>query len=102
MIDAGKSLLGDLGSLGSLSRVASGPTENDAWLRFQWLDRQVRAVELLVSQEKTMAGLPNFATYFGRDMLLSMLMHYKTLEAEIKQNIYGQDLSGMRSPPWKG
>ncbi len=55
-------------------RAATGQAENDSWLRFQWLDRQVRAVELLVSQEKTMAGLPNFATYFGRDMLLSMLM----------------------------
>ncbi len=54
--------------------AASGPTEKERRLRFQWLDRQVRAVELLVSQEKIMAGLPNFATYFGRDMLLSMLM----------------------------
>jgi len=46
----------------------------ERWLRFQWLRRQVRGVELLASQEKIMAGLPNFATYFGRDMLLSALM----------------------------
>ncbi len=55
-------------------RAPSGSTQEERRLRFQWLDRQVRAVELLVSQEKIMAGLPNFATYFGRDMLLSMLM----------------------------
>lgn len=40
----------------------------------RWLERQVRGVELLVSREKLMAGLPAYATYFGRDMLLSTLM----------------------------
>jgi len=38
------------------------------------LERQVRGVELLSSQEKLMAGLPNFATYFGRDMMMTALM----------------------------
>jgi hypothetical protein len=38
------------------------------------LERQVRAVELLSSKEKLMAGLPNFATYFGRDMMMTALM----------------------------
>ena len=33
------------------------------------IEREVRSVELLSSAEKLMAGLPNFATYFGRDML---------------------------------
>ncbi|HET6778666.1 MAG TPA: hypothetical protein VFH26_07235, partial [Gemmatimonadales bacterium] len=33
-----------------------------------------RAVELLSSKEKLMAGLPNFATYFGRDMMMTALM----------------------------
>ena len=37
-------------------------------------ERQVRGVELLVSHEKLMAGLPTYATYFGRDMLMSTLM----------------------------
>jgi hypothetical protein len=40
----------------------------------RWLERQVRGVELLVSREKLMAGLPAYATYFGRDMLVSALM----------------------------
>jgi hypothetical protein len=43
-------------------------------LRYRRLERQVRAVELLSSREKLMAGLPNFATYFGRDMMVTALM----------------------------
>ncbi|HEV2131388.1 MAG TPA: hypothetical protein VGR27_09820, partial [Longimicrobiaceae bacterium] len=43
-------------------------------LRFRRLERQVRSFELLSYQEKLMAGLPNFATYFGRDMLMTALM----------------------------
>jgi hypothetical protein len=38
------------------------------------LEREVRSIELLSSEEKLMAGLPNFATYFGRDMLMTALM----------------------------
>lgn len=43
-------------------------------LRARRLERQVRGVELLSSQEKLMAGLPTYATYFGRDMLMTALM----------------------------
>jgi hypothetical protein len=43
-------------------------------LRYRRLERQVRSVELLSSEEKLMAGLPNFATYFGRDMMMTALM----------------------------
>ncbi len=39
-----------------------------------WLDRQLKSLELLSYEEKLMAGLPNFATYFGRDMMMSALM----------------------------
>jgi hypothetical protein len=42
--------------------------------RHRRLERQVRSAELLSSREKLMAGLPNFATYFGRDMLMTALM----------------------------
>lgn len=42
--------------------------------RARWLERQVRGVELLSSREKLMAGMPTYATYFGRDMLMSALM----------------------------
>lgn len=42
--------------------------------RAHWMERQVRGVELLSSRDKLMAGLPTYATYFGRDMLVSALM----------------------------
>lgn len=42
--------------------------------RFRRLEREVRGVELLCYGEKLMAGLPNFATYFGRDMLMTALL----------------------------
>jgi hypothetical protein len=42
--------------------------------RYRRLERDVRGLELLTSREKMMAGLPNYATYFGRDMMMSALM----------------------------
>ena len=36
--------------------------------------REIRGFELLSSREKLMAGLPNYATYFGRDMLMTALL----------------------------
>jgi len=53
------------------ARAARG---DSAQLRARLLERQVRGFELLASREKLMAGLPNYATYFGRDMLLTALM----------------------------
>ena len=52
----------------------SGRSGGAAATRARWLEREVRGVELLSSQEKLMAGLPTYATYFGRDMLVSALM----------------------------
>jgi hypothetical protein len=49
---------------------ASSPTG----LRARRIERQVRGLELLSSHEKLMAGLPTYATYFGRDMLMTALM----------------------------
>jgi hypothetical protein len=42
--------------------------------RLRRLERQIRSIELVGSEQKLMAGLPNYATYFGRDMLMSALM----------------------------
>jgi hypothetical protein len=42
--------------------------------RYRRLEREVRGMELLCYREKVMAGLPNFATYFGRDMLMTALL----------------------------
>ena len=56
-------------------------------LRFRWLDRQVRSMELLSYQEKLMAGLPNFATYFGRDMMMSALMMEPIWSASMLEHV---------------
>jgi hypothetical protein len=56
-----------------LSAVA-GASDSAGVIRYRRLERQVRGVELLSSREKLMAGLPNFATYFGRDMMMTALM----------------------------
>jgi hypothetical protein len=60
--------------LASAHAAANGSATSAAALRARWLERQVRGTELLSSREKLMAGLPNYATYFGRDMLLTALM----------------------------
>ncbi len=54
---------------GARADAASPPA-----LRARRLERQVRGLELLASREKLMAGLPTYATYFGRDMLMTALM----------------------------
>ncbi len=38
------------------------------------IEREIRGFELLSSREKLMAGLPNYATYFGRDMFMTALL----------------------------
>ncbi|HEY9226720.1 MAG TPA: hypothetical protein VIP11_08750, partial [Gemmatimonadaceae bacterium] len=43
-------------------------------VRGRRLERQARGLELLASREKLMAGMPTYATYFGRDMLMTALM----------------------------
>ena len=52
----------------------AGGRDSASAVRQRRLERQVRSVELLASEEKLMAGLPNFATYFGRDMMMTALM----------------------------
>jgi len=38
------------------------------------IEREIRGFELLSSKQKLMAGLPTYATYFGRDMLMTALL----------------------------
>lgn len=55
-------------------RGATVAASDTAAIRARRMERQVSGVEMLVSREKLMAGLPTYATYFGRDMLMTALM----------------------------
>jgi hypothetical protein len=56
------------------------------------VERQLRAVELLSSREKLMAGLPNFATYFGRDQMMSALMMQQVWTPSMMEHVIGSVL----------
>jgi len=60
--------------------------------RYRRLEREVRGVELLSSKEKLMAGLPNFATYFGRDMLMTALMMRPIWSEAISEHVISSAL----------
>ena len=61
--------------------------KNEQQLRFIRLERQVKSIELLSCQEKLMAGLPNYATYFGRDMMMSALMMEPICSPEMLEHV---------------
>src|SRR5256885_10874440 len=56
------------------SSAARNPRDAATVTRYRLLERDVRGTELLSSKQKLMAGLPNYATYFGRDMMMTSLM----------------------------
>src|SRR5438309_1067922 len=66
-------------------------------LRFRRLEREVRGVELLCYREKLMAGLPNFATYFGRDMLMTALLMQPVWTPAMSEHVVASAL-GKLSP----
>ena len=55
-------------------RAQGNAAKSETVSRYRQLERDVRGTELLSSKEKLMAGLPNYATYFGRDMMMTSLM----------------------------
>src|SRR5213596_169810 len=66
-------------------------------LRYRRLEREVRGVELLSYREKLMAGLPNFATYFGRDMLMTALLMQPVWAPAMSEHVVASAL-GKLSP----
>ena len=66
---------------------ARGAKDRAGAIRYRRLERQVRGVELLSSEEKLMAGLPNFATYFGRDMMMTALMMRPIWSAGMSEHV---------------
>ena len=66
-------------------------------LRSRRLEREVRGVELLCYREKLMAGLPNFATYFGRDMLMTALLMQPVWAPAMSEHVVASAL-GKLSP----
>jgi hypothetical protein len=60
----------------SLDRTltADQAARNPQLVALRRFERQVLALQLLSSEEKLIASLPNYATYFGRDQMMSALM----------------------------
>ena len=95
----------------ALAPLTRGEIFNDEFLRFaaqvradtahplraRRLEREVRGVELLSYREKLMAGLPNFATYFGRDMLMTALLMQPVWAPAMSEHVVGSAL-GKLSP----
>ena len=74
------------------ARAAASRPDAAAVARYRRLERLVRSVELLSSREKLMAGLPNFATYFGRDMLMTALMMRSIWRPEMYEHVISSAL----------
>ena len=60
--------------------------------RLRRLEREVRGFELLCYREKMMAGLPNFATYFGRDMLMAALLMRPVWSPQMAEHVIASAL----------
>jgi hypothetical protein len=72
--------------------AAAGARDSAGVVRYRRLERQVRAVELLSSREKLMAGMPNYATYFGRDMMMTALMMRPVWSAGMSEHVIASAL----------
>ncbi len=70
---------------------ASTATDASA-LRARRIERQVRGLELLSSREKLMAGMPTYATYFGRDMLMTALMMHPVWRDQMSEFVIASAL----------
>jgi len=70
--------------------------EEADWITWQRLERQVAGMEVMCFEEKFFAGLPNYATYFGRDMIMSALMLEPVLRSEMLEHVISSVLTRLR------
>jgi hypothetical protein len=71
--------------------------KNEKVFRFQRLEDQVKSMELMCFQEKLLAGIPNYATYFGRDMIMSALMLEPILTSAMLEHVITSVLKKLSS-----
>jgi hypothetical protein len=57
------------------------------------LEREIRGFELLSSRQKLLASLPTYATYFGRDMLLTALLMEPVWSDTMAEFVIGSGLA---------
>jgi hypothetical protein len=78
--------------------LATEQTARDQRLvAFRRFERQVLGLELLSSAEKLMASLPNYATYFGRDQMMSALMLEPISSVELQELVIASVLGKIDS-----
>ena len=75
------------------ARSANTPAGLALGYRYRQLERDVRGTELLSSREKLMAGLPNYATYFGRDMMMTSLMMEPVWQPSMLEHVIASALN---------
>lgn len=67
-------------------RLGPEEAERDTWLAaFRRFERQIRGLDLLSYEEKLIASLPNYATYFGRDQMMAALMLEPVSSADLQE-----------------
>ena len=69
------------------ARGAAAAAQDPRIRAFHRLDRQVRGLALLSYEEKLIASMPNYATYFGRDMMMSALMLEPIVSVDVQENV---------------
>ena len=72
-----------------------GARADTALGRGRLMERQALGVELLASREKLMAGLPTYATYFGRDLMVSALMMRDVWRPDVLEAVVGSVLRNL-------
>ncbi len=66
---------------------SSPPTLDSRVASFRRLEREIRGLELLSFEEKLMASMPNYATYFGRDMMMAALMLEPISSVDLQEHV---------------